>query len=75
MEKPASTSPDDIRDEKVKVLKSTPPIVMEDVVLGQYVGNPDAEDKGPNSIGFVLAEISPQFWLEVFHTMKMLKKG
>ena len=46
MEKPASTSPDDIRDEKVKVLKSMPPIVMEDVVLGQYVGNPDSEDKG-----------------------------
>merc|ERR1719499_112490 len=45
MEKPPSTSPDDIRDEKVKVLKSTPPIVMEDVVLGQYVGNPDSEDK------------------------------
>ena len=45
MEKPASTSPDDIRDEKVKVLKSTPPIVMEDVVLGQYVGDPQAEDK------------------------------
>jgi glucose-6-phosphate 1-dehydrogenase len=45
MEKPASTSPDDIRDEKVKVLKSTPPIVMEDVVLGQYVGDPNAKDK------------------------------
>merc|ERR1711988_900834 len=44
MEKPPSTSPDDIRDEKVKVLKSIPAIVMEDVVLGQYVGNPDAPD-------------------------------
>ena len=41
MEKPASTSPDDIRDEKVKVLKCCPPIVMEDVVLGQYVGDPE----------------------------------
>ncbi len=45
MEKPASTSPNDIRDEKVKVLKSTAPIVLEDVVLGQYVGNPDANDE------------------------------
>ena len=35
MEKPPSTSPDDIRDEKVKVLKSIPAIVMEDVVLGK----------------------------------------
>ena len=45
MEKPPSTSPDDIRDEKVKVLKSIPAIVMEDVVLGQYVGNPEATDE------------------------------
>merc|ERR1712020_252921 len=44
MEKPPSTSPDDIRDEKVKVLKSIPAIVMEDVVLGQYIGNPDSND-------------------------------
>ncbi len=44
MEKPASTSPDDIRDEKVKVLKCTAPVRMEDVVLGQYVGDPTAED-------------------------------
>ena len=44
MEKPPSTSPDDIRDEKVKVLKSIPAIVMDDVVLGQYVGNPDGKD-------------------------------
>lgn len=36
MEKPPSTSPDDIRDEKVKVLKSIPAIVMEDVVLGNH---------------------------------------
>jgi glucose-6-phosphate 1-dehydrogenase len=40
MEKPPSTSPDDIRDEKVKVLKSIPAIVMEDTVFGQYAGNP-----------------------------------
>ena len=45
MEKPPSTSPDDIRDEKVKVLKSIPAIVMDDVILGQYVGNPNAEDE------------------------------
>jgi len=44
MEKPPSTSPDDIRDEKVKVLKSIPAIVMEDVVVGQYVGDPDGPD-------------------------------
>lgn len=44
MEKPASLSPDDIRDEKVKVLKSTPELKMSDVVLGQYVGDPSSTD-------------------------------
>lgn len=44
MEKPPSTSPDDIRDEKVKVLKSIPAIVMSDTVMGQYVGDPNATD-------------------------------
>ena len=44
MEKPASTSPDDIRDEKVKVLKSTDELTMDDIVLGQYVADPEAED-------------------------------
>ncbi len=43
MEKPASTNPDDIRNEKVKVLKSIPPILLSNVVLGQYVGDPEAE--------------------------------
>jgi len=44
MEKPVSTSPDDIRDEKVKVLKAVSVLKLADVVLGQYVGDPE----GPN---------------------------
>nr|XP_020473019.1 glucose-6-phosphate 1-dehydrogenase-like isoform X2 [Monopterus albus] len=43
MEKPASTSPDDLRDEKVKVLKCIAPVGVSDVVLGQYVGDPAGE--------------------------------
>ncbi|XP_062870978.1 glucose-6-phosphate 1-dehydrogenase-like isoform X2 [Trichomycterus rosablanca] len=43
MEKPASTSSDDVRDEKVKVLKCISPVALSDVVLGQYVGNPEGE--------------------------------
>jgi len=43
MEKPASTHPNEIRDEKVKVLKSISPVKMSDIVLGQYVGNPEGE--------------------------------
>jgi len=44
MEKPVSTSPDDIRDEKVKVLKAISALPLSKCVLGQYVGDPDSED-------------------------------
>eukprot|EP00049_Salpingoeca_infusionum_P010057 m.170384 g.170384 ORF g.170384 m.170384 type:complete len:517 (+) comp14530_c0_seq1:223-1773(+) len=40
MERPVSKSADDIRDEKVKVLKCIEPITVDDIVLGQYIGNP-----------------------------------
>ena len=45
MEKPRSTKGEDIRDEKVKVLRFIPPIKMEDVVIGQYTGEKDSTDK------------------------------
>lgn len=41
MERPVSVKPEDIRDEKVKVLKSIEPIRDEEVVLGQYEGYTD----------------------------------
>merc|ERR1719147_410535 len=44
MEKPVTTNPDDIRDEKVKVLKAVEVLGLKDVVLGQYEGDPDSED-------------------------------
>jgi len=37
MERPVSFSAEDIRDEKVKVLRSIPPIEREDTLLGQYI--------------------------------------
>lgn len=43
MEKPASLSADDVRNEKVKVLKTIKPVELNDVVLGQYVGNPEGK--------------------------------
>jgi len=43
MEKPVSVRAEDIRDEKVKVLKCIEPMKLEDVILGQYVGNPEGE--------------------------------
>lgn len=45
MEKPVSCHPDDIRDEKVKVLKCIPALSLDDMVLGQYVGNPDGSSE------------------------------
>uniref|UniRef100_A0A8D3BLL7 Glucose-6-phosphate 1-dehydrogenase n=2 Tax=Scophthalmus maximus TaxID=52904 RepID=A0A8D3BLL7_SCOMX len=51
MEKPASTSPDDVRDEKVKVLKCIAPVALSDVVLGQYVGDPEGE--GHSNLGYL----------------------
>ena len=44
MEKPHSTKGEDIRDEKVKVLRCIPAIKSEDVVIGQYVGDKDSKD-------------------------------
>ena len=44
METPISSSAEDIRNEKVKVLKSIPEVGLDDIVLGQYVGNPDGTD-------------------------------
>ncbi|KAG9329493.1 hypothetical protein JZ751_004488, partial [Albula glossodonta] len=46
MEKPASTSSDD-----VKVLKCISPITLCDVVLGQYVGDPEGE--GDAKLGYL----------------------
>ena len=39
MEKPVSLGADDIRDEKVKVLRCISPVKGEDTVLGQYISN------------------------------------
>lgn len=49
MEKPLSTNADDIRNEKVKVLKATPVIKLEDAILGQYVGNANGKTEDERS--------------------------
>jgi glucose-6-phosphate 1-dehydrogenase len=43
MEKPVSLDPEDVRDEKVKVLKSIEVASLDDCVLGQYEGYTDDE--------------------------------
>ncbi|XP_072847590.2 glucose-6-phosphate 1-dehydrogenase isoform X1 [Pogona vitticeps] len=51
MEKPASTDSDDVRDEKVKVLKCISEVDPNNVVLGQYVGDPSG--KGEAQKGYL----------------------
>lgn len=51
MEKPPSAGADDMRTEKVKVLKSMQTLELENVVLGQYVGNPNG--KGEAKKGYL----------------------
>mmetsp|Transcript_6414 Transcript_6414/g.18480 ORF Transcript_6414/g.18480 Transcript_6414/m.18480 type:complete len:790 (+) Transcript_6414:39-2408(+) len=46
MERPASLLDEDIRDEKVKVLKQIAPIKTEHVVLGQYTRSEDGKTPG-----------------------------
>ncbi|KAH8830904.1 glucose-6-phosphate 1-dehydrogenase [Flagelloscypha sp. PMI_526] len=56
MERPVSFAAEDIRDEKVKVLRCIPPIEQHDVLLGQYLsanGKPgylDDDTVPPNSV-------------------------
>merc|ERR1711988_2072879 len=59
MEKPVTTSPDDIRDEKVKVLKAVPELSLSDVVLGQYEGDPDHPDED-GRLGYLQDPTVPQ---------------
>ncbi len=37
MEQPVSSHPDDIRDEKTKLLRCIRPVTQDDCILGQYV--------------------------------------
>jgi glucose-6-phosphate 1-dehydrogenase len=57
MEKPVSLSPEHIRDEKVKVLKSVQPIRDEDVVIGQYDGYKDDPTVPKDSVTPTFAQL------------------
>nr|CEL78737.1 TPA: glucose-6-phosphate dehydrogenase, putative [Toxoplasma gondii VEG] len=46
MERPASLKDDDIRDEKVKVLKQMPPVKISETVLGQFTKSVDGQLPG-----------------------------
>jgi len=46
MEAPVSLSAEDVRDEKVKLLRFIRPIVKEDIVIGQYMADPKGSEGG-----------------------------
>lgn len=74
MEKPVSLNPEDIRDEKVKVLKAIQPIKDDEVVLGQYDGYLDdpTVPKGSNTPTFatIVLRIHNERWDGVPFIMK-----
>lgn len=51
MEEPVIFDAENIRNEKVKLLKAMETIKIEDVVLGQYIGNPNGE--GDAKLGYL----------------------
>ncbi|XP_076117415.1 glucose-6-phosphate 1-dehydrogenase-like [Mytilus galloprovincialis] len=71
MEKPPTTNAEDIRNEKVKVLKSIQPVDIKDTVLGQYVGKPGG--KGDETQGYLddptvpKGSVTPTFATAVLH--------
>lgn len=72
MEKPVSCHPDDIRDEKVKVLKCINPLTMNDVVLGQYVGNPNGTTDD-SKLGYLDDPTVPKGSVTPTYAMAVLK--
>lgn len=57
MERPCSLSADDIRDEKLKVLRCTPPLTTDNIVTGQYLSGVDAD--GNHKKGYAEDETVP----------------
>jgi glucose-6-phosphate 1-dehydrogenase len=64
MEPPAAFSPEELRDEKVKVLRAMSPIRPEDVVRGQYVGYTDEDevDEGSTVETFAALRVGIDNW-------------
>ena len=48
-----SVNPDDIRNEKVKVLKSCHEVQLEDLVLGQYIADPNGTSEDAKMVRIV----------------------
>lgn len=72
MEKPASLKPEDIHEEKVKVLKCISPIELDDILLGQYVGDPNADDEA-KKLGYTDDKSVPKDSRTPTYAMAVLK--
>jgi glucose-6-phosphate 1-dehydrogenase len=74
MEAPVTLNAEDVRDEKVKVLRATTPISTEDVVIGQYTGN--VKNKGyKDDAGVPKESVTPTFATAVLHINNSRWKG
>ena len=61
MEKPCSLSPDDIRDEKLKVLRCIAPVSTDNVVVGQYSTGPHGQPAYVDDPGYPKFHKRPTF--------------
>jgi len=64
MEEPVSLDAEDVRDEKVKVLRAVQPLKLEDLVIGQYAGREGGLGKVPGYLedpGVPPDSITPTF--------------
>jgi len=61
MEKPCSLSPDDIRDEKLKVLRCIAPVSTDNVVVGQYSTGPHGQPAYVDDPGVPENSTAPTF--------------
>ena len=61
MEKPCSLSPDDIRDEKLKVLRCIAPVSTDNVVVGQYSTGPHGQPAYVDDPGVPENSMAPTF--------------
>ncbi|KAJ3040093.1 Glucose-6-phosphate 1-dehydrogenase [Rhizophlyctis rosea] len=68
MEKPVSLDAEDVRNEKVKVLRAIAPLTVDDVLLGQYGKSPDGKEPGYlDDPGVPKDSVTPTFAAAVFY--------
>lgn len=68
MDAPLSLSAEDVRDEKVRLLRAISPITVEDTVIGQYTADPKGKEPGyTDDPGVPKDSLTPTFCATVLH--------